>query len=50
MTNPTTLEVKAFLSACIDRNINITNKDIVKTKLGIYVQHAEKPHWFITIA
>lgn len=43
-------EVKAFIAGCIDSNPRITNKDLVKSKLGIHVPHIEKPHWFITIA
>lgn len=43
-------ETKQFIASLIDRNPSITNKDLVKSKLGIYVPTAEKPHWFITIA
>jgi hypothetical protein len=43
-------DIKTFISACIDNNPRITNKDIVKSKLGIYVPQVDKPHWFITIA
>lgn len=43
-------ETKKFIASVIDRTPSITNKDLVKSKLGIYVPHIEKPHWFITIA
>lgn len=43
-------ETKKFIASVIDRTPSITNKDLVKSKLGIFVAHIEKPHWFITIA
>ena len=44
-------ETKIFISNIIDSSPSITNKDLVKSKLGIECERrAEKPHWFITIA
>lgn len=44
-------ETKQFISAIIDKNSNITNKDLVKSKLGLPCERPpDKPHWFITIA
>lgn len=44
-------ETKLFIANLIDNNPKITNKDLIKSKLGIEcAKPPEKPHWFITIA
>ncbi len=44
-------ETKQFIAKIIDSSTSITNKDLIKSKLGIDCERPpEKPHWFITIA